>query len=398
MKVLLCDPFAYSEDYNQPLFAALKAAGVEVEYLTCENVHLPPEPEGAVPGRRFFFLRRSKRWLRAGRLPARLVKAAGAAEYFLDMRRLRRKAAREDAIVHLLWIKHPALDLLWGFLLGRGGRLVYTMHNALPHDREHAWNRFWYALYYRLPSRVIALAQAEIDKALRLVPGLAARVSLIPHGLLFEHVPERGRDAARADLSWGRDDKVVLFWGNIVPYKGLDDLLQAFLRVREPGLTLAVAGKWSMPAEVKERWLRAARADGRLALFDGTLEVGRVRDLLCAADLLILPYKRATQSGVGFAALRYGLPMLVTRTGALPELLPEGLRESAVVPPCEPERLAAAIAAFFRRSSAERAKVGTGLKAYAAERYRWDDIALKTLEVYRGLDRPGTRRSPRRRA
>lgn len=393
MKVLLCDPFAYSEDYNRPLFAALKSAGADIEYLTCENVHLPPEPEGAVPGRRFFFLRRSKRWLRSRRLPEKLVKAAGAVEYLLDMERLRRKAARESAVVHLLWIKHPAIDLLWGVLLGR--RLVYTMHNALPHDGEHAWNRLWYSLYYRLPSRVIALAQAEIDKALRLDAGLAERVDLIPHGLLFESVPARGRDDARADLSWGRDDKVVLFWGNIVPYKGLDDLLQAFLRVREPGLTLAVAGKWSLPADAKERWLRAARADGRLALFDGTLEVPRVRDLLCAADLLILPYKRATQSGVGFAALRYGLPMLVTRTGALPELLPDGLREASVVPPGEPERLAEAIAAFFRRPPSERSSLGSALKAYAAARYRWDDIALRTLEVYRRLDPAGTRRSPR---
>lgn len=393
MKVLLCDPFAYSEDYNRPLFAALRSAGLDAEYLTSENVHLPAEPEGAVPGRRFFFLRRSKRWLRGGRLPAPFAKAAGALEYFLDMGRLCRKASRERAVVHLIWIKHPVIDGFWGLVLRLQGRLVYTMHNALPHDGETAFNKAAYALYYRLPCRLIALARPEIDKAVALHRGLAERLTLIPHGLLFLDVPARAKPGARAALSWGAEKRVVLFWGNIVPYKGLDDLLAAFVRLRGPDYTLAVAGKWSLPAGAKAAWLSAARADGRLALYDGTLEPARVRDLLCAADLLVLPYREATQSGVGFAALRYGLPMVVTSAGALPELLPEELRERWVVPPRSPERLAEAIAAFFARPRGEREALGAGVRAYAAARYSWDGIALKTLEVYRGLEpRPaGTR-------
>lgn len=384
MKVLLCDPFAYSEDYNRPLFAALRAAGSDAEYLTSENVHLPPEPEGAVPGRRFFFLRRSKRWLRDGRLPPALAKAAGAVEYFLDMGRLCRKASRERALVHLMWIKHPVIDGFWGLVLRLQGRLVYTMHNALPHDAETAFNKAAYALYYRLPCRVIALARPEIDRALALHRGLQAR--LIPHGLLFLDVPERSKPGARAALSWGTEKRVVLFWGNIVPYKGLDDLLAAFLRLRGPDYILAVAGKWSLPPGAKARWLGAARADGRVALFDGTLPPERVRDLLCGADLLILPYREATQSGVGFAALRYGLPMVVTSAGALPELLPEAARGRCVVPPRSPELLAEAISGFFARPPREREALAAGLRAYAADRYSWDGIALKTLEVYRSLE------------
>lgn len=386
MKVLLCDPFAHSEDYNQPLFSALKSAGIDIEYLTSDNVFLPLEPEGAVPGRRYFFLRRSKAWLRRRLLPPALIKSLGALEYCVDMGRLYRKAAREGAVVHLLWIKHPALDLFWGLLFCRRGRFVYTMHNALPHDRESFLNRLAYALYYSLPDQIIALGRPEIDKALKLNGGLGRRMNLIPHGLLFLDVPERGKAGARAALARGRDEKLVLFWGNIFPYKGLDDLLTAFSRLSGPGVTLAVAGKWSVPAAVKQRWLREARATGRLTLFEGFLEASRVRDLLCAADLLILPYKEATQSGVGFAALRYGLPLLVTRTGSLPELLPEDLRARWVVPPSSPDRLAEAIAAFFAQSDEERAALGGRLKAYAARRYSWDAIARQTLEVYRRLD------------
>jgi len=384
MKVLLCDPFAYSGDYNRPLFAALRATGLDVEYLTSENVFLPREPEDAVPGRRYFFLRRSKSWLRRRILPGALVKALGALEYCLDIGRLRRKAAREGAVVHLMWIGHPAIDLFAGMLLGR---FVYTMHNALPHDRDTRMNRLSYGLYYRRPAEIIALCQPEIDKALELDRGLAKRMNLIPHGLLFLDVPERAKARVRAELRWGRGRKVVLFWGNIVPYKGLDDLLAAFKRLPGPEYTLAVAGRWSMPAEQKERWLAEARADGRLALFDGVLEPERVRDLLCAADLMILPYKRATQSGVGFTALRYGLPLLVTRTGSLPELLPEDLRGRWVVPPGAPEALARKIAAFFSQSEDEREALGARLKAYASERFSWDRIARRTVDVYRRLER-----------
>ena len=386
MKVLLCDPFGYSEDYNLPLFSALKDTGLDIEYLTSENTFLPRELEGAVPGRSYFFLRRSKAWLRLRLLPPALVKSFGALEYFFDLGRLYRKAVREGAVVHLLWIKHPAIDFFYGVLYGRLGRFVYTMHNALPHDGETFVNKLSYALYYRLPHQIIALGQPEIDKALELDRGLAKRMNHIPHGLLFQKVPEREKASARAELAWRRDEKIVLFWGNILPYKGIDDLLTAFSRLRDPGFTLAVAGKWSLPAAVKEQWLREARADGRVALFEGFLEASRVRDLLCAADLLILPYKQATQSGVGFAALRYGLPLLVTRTGSLPELLPEDFRGRWVVPPSSPDRLAAAIAAFFTQSADERAAAGTKLRSYAAARFSWDDIARRTLEVYRRLD------------
>jgi glycosyltransferase involved in cell wall biosynthesis len=384
MKVLLCDPFAYSGDYNRPLFEALKATGLDVEYLTSENVYLPREPEGAVPGRKYFFLRRSKSWLRRRIVPSAVVKVFGAFEYCLDLGRLHRKAAREGAVVHLQWIRHPVIDLFAGMLFGR---FVYTMHNALPHDRDTRINRLSYLLYYRMPAQIIALCQPEIDKALELDRGLEARMSLIPHGLLFLDVPERTKAAARADLSWSPGKKVVLFWGNIVPYKGLDDLLAAFKSLPGPEYTLAVAGRWSMPAERKERWLAEARADGRLALFDGVLEPERVRDLLCAADLMILPYKRATQSGVGFTALRYGLPLLVTRTGSLPELLPEALRDRWVVPPGSPEALAQRIAAFFSQSDEEREALGTRLTAYATERFSWDRIARRTVDVYRRLER-----------
>jgi glycosyltransferase involved in cell wall biosynthesis len=387
VKVLLCDPFAYSEDYNRPLLAALRATGLDVEYLTSENVYMPEEPEGVVPGRRFFFLRRSKDWLRRRILPPSLVKAFGTLEYALDMARLYRKAVREGAVVHLLWIGHPAIDLVPGLLLGRLGRFVYTMHNAFPHDRETFLNKLSYFLYYRLPDQIIALCQPEIDRVLALDRGLAKRMNLIPHGLLFLDVPERAKAGARAELSMARREKVVLFWGNILPYKGLDDLLTAFARLRDPGFKLAVAGKWSMPDAEKQRLLRRARADGRLTLFEGVLPASRVRDLLCAADLLILPYKRATQSGVGFTALRYGLPLVVTRTGSLPELLPEDLRGRWVVPPESPAELCEAISAFFTQSDGERAALGARLRSYATARFSWDEIASRTLEVYRRVDR-----------
>lgn len=387
MKVLLCDPFGYSEDYDLPLFSALKAAGLDIEYLTSENSFLPREAEDAVPGRKYFFLRSSKDWLRRRLLPPAAVKSLGAVEYLLDLGRLYRKARRERAVVHLLWIKHPAIDFVYGFLFGRLGRFVYTMHNALPHDAETWVNRISYGLYYRLPHQIVALGRPEIDKALELDRGLAGRMNHVPHGLLFLDVPEREKAGARAELTWRDDAKVVLFWGNVVPYKGIDDLLTAFSRLRDPRFSLAVAGKWSMPAAAKENWRRKAEADGRVRLFEGFLDSGRVRDLLCAADLIILPYKAATQSGVGFAALRYGLPLVVTQTGSLPELLPEDVRGRWVVPPGAPDKLAAAIDAFFAQSGDERAALGDRLRAYAADRYSWGEIARRTLEVYRRLDR-----------
>ena len=83
------------------------------------------------------------------------------------------------------------------------------------------------------------------------------------------------------------------------------------------------------------------------------------------------------------AALRYGLPLLVTRTGSLPELLPESERALWVVSPRSPDGLARAMAAFFAQTEGEREALGARLKSWGALQYSWADIARRTLDVYR---------------
>ena len=207
-----------------------------------------------------------------------------------------------------------------------GGRLVWTLHNVLPHEAKHVWAET--QLAQLLADRADAIhALAEItarqaSEVLRLDP---RKVVVIEHSSYLGRYPQWiSREAARAQLGFGPDDKVLVALGGIRPYKGLGRLLDVFheLADEDPALQLLVAGK---PAQTQETagLERRCEQSPRVRSEFSHVPDDQLQVWFGAADLAVLPYSRILNSGVFWLAQTFGLPIVGPRTGALLDLADE---------------------------------------------------------------------------
>jgi glycosyltransferase involved in cell wall biosynthesis len=215
-------------------------------------------------------------------------------------------------------------------------------------------------------------------------PELQHKLKHISIGLLFLDIPEKNKSDARLALRWHEQDKIVLFWGNIEPYKGLDNLLSAFdylKRSQESNIHLFIVGQWNIRGAMKYNMLANIHENRSITLINHYVSSEVARDLLCASDLLVLPYKTATQSAAGLSALRYGTPLIVTNTGSLPELLPTELREW-IIPPASPIEIANKIVRFFSLSSEQHCEISKKIVEHGIKNYSWGSIADRFMTIY----------------
>jgi glycosyltransferase involved in cell wall biosynthesis len=254
-----------------------------------------------------------------------------------------------------------------------GAVTVLLAHNLVPHERRPL-DRFLTGLVLRQSDGFLVASEA-VEKELReLVPGARARRVL--HPVYAQYAATESRAAARAALDLSGD--VLLFFGFVRPYKGLDTLLDALpiILARRPA-TLVVAGEFYEPIAPYRERVHALGLDARVRFLDRYLPDEDVRRLLAAADVCVLPYRSATQSGVLQVAYGAGCPVIATRVGGLPEFVAEGV-SGLLVPPEDPPALAQAVLDFF--AAGGRGAFEPGVRRHA-ERFSWDALAEALLEL-----------------
>jgi D-inositol-3-phosphate glycosyltransferase len=168
-----------------------------------------------------------------------------------------------------------------------------------------------------------------------------------PHPLYDTFGKPLPKNAAKKNLKLEQDTHYILFFGFIRDYKGLDLLLTAFAddRIRKRNLKLIVAGEfYTNPKPYTDLIEKFALGDSVIMQND-FIPDSMVADYFCAADLVVQPYKNATQSGVTQIAYHFDKPMVVTDTGGLSEIVPDGVTGFVVQP--EPSAIASAIIRFY---------------------------------------------------
>jgi glycosyltransferase involved in cell wall biosynthesis len=253
---------------------------------------------------------------------------------------------------------------------------VLTAHYVLPPDPS---SRQLAAARRLFGSMDAVVAHSEHGAArLREEVGLAAgRIRVIPHGAFdyLTHLPEE--KSLPAELQ-GAERPVILFFGLLRPYKGLDVLLEAFRRVE--GAELWIVGKPRM--ELGDLRRLATEAPGRVRFLTRFVEDAEIPAILRRADLLVLPYRDAEQSGVLYAGLAFGKPMVLSAVGGFPEVAATGAAQ--LVPPGDPEALGGALAELIDDEPA-RARLAAAARAAAAGPHSWEAAAARTLDLYREL-------------
>jgi glycosyltransferase involved in cell wall biosynthesis len=368
VRVHVVDPPAYTPPYDRALSAALARAGADVELWTSRFDYAPtPAADGVRVVEAFY--RRAP-----GAPGSRRRRAARLVEHVPDLLRYRRAAAVAD-VVHFQWLPVQALD--WALLTPRHPRLI-TAHDVLPREASPGQRAGQRALYARMDAVVV---HSEHGAArLRDEAGVdPAKVHVIAHGAFTELA---GLTPAPLPAELGARDggPVVLCFGLMRPYKGLDVLLEAWSRADlPPGAELWLVGRPRMdiaalrasaPAGV--RWVPRFVSDGELAA------------VFRAADLAVLPYRQIDQSGVLYTALAFGTPLLASAVGGFPDIAAHGAAE--LVPAGDAGALAAALGALLVDPE-RRAALGAAARRVAAPDgpYGWDTIARRTLALYESL-------------
>ena len=274
--------------------------------------------------------------------------------------------------------------VLIGFKLRRKP-IVITVHNILPHDK-YSFDEIVSRFLFKLCDHFIVHAsanEAQLQKIFHVPPD---RISVIPHGPLDFHVQEgKDRDEIRKAFGFSAKDKVILLFGAIRPYKGIDTALEAFSKVidENPDARLLIAGKLWEPWERYEEMIKNLNIADYVKTHLGYIPSDEVNDYFLASDLVILPYHHFdAQSGIGATALAFKKPMIVTDTGGLPEFVSDPFY---VVPPADIDALAGKIAVCL--SDPLRLAKMSKDSEIIADKISWKSIAAKTLSVYQNAIR-----------
>jgi len=370
LRVSLVDASAFTPPYDRSLAAALARAGADVELLTGRFLYGPvPEPEGYSVVEAFYG--RSTRM----ELGSRLRLPVKALEHGPDMLRARRRLAGAD-VVHWQWLTVPDLDR---HLLGsrRPGRpRVFTLHAPLPRPRQARAMARRRRLLESFDAVVVhtELAAERLREEAGIDPDL---LRVIPHGPMdyLTRLPHPTPLPAQLAAVEG---PVVLFFGLLRPYKGVDTLLEAFARIE--GAELWIAGMPRMPIEPLRELAR--RAGGTVRFLPRFISDPEIPALMERADVLALPYREIEQSGVLYTGLAFGKAMILGDVGGFAEI---GRRGAArLVPPGDPAALAAALGELIASAPEREALAAAARRAVEGE-YGWPAIARRTLELYRHL-------------
>jgi glycosyltransferase involved in cell wall biosynthesis len=207
-------------------------------------------------------------------------------------------------------------------------------------------------------------------------------VILSPHPLFDNYGVTIGRKDALSKLKLSSEDSFLLFFGFIRAYKGLDLLIEAFSdkRLRNRNLKLVIAGEFYEDAAPYRDLIKKKNLESEVIFFDHFISDNEVPLFFSVADLVVQPYKSATQSGVTQIAYYFEKPMLVTDVGGLREIVPDQKCGYVVKP--EAGAIADAIVDFFEN---DRKKAFTEGVKQEKEKFSWDKMTKAIGEVYRSI-------------
>ncbi len=257
-----------------------------------------------------------------------------------------------DLVIIRYWL--PFMGPAFGTILrkvkkNKHTRVLCIADNIIPHEKRPGDAQF--TKYFIKPVDVFVTMSKDVLKDVKTFTSKPAYFT--PHPVYDNYKEAVSRDEACKKLGLDSSKQYILFFGFIREYKGLDLLLEAMAdaRIKKTGIELIVAGEYyNKDAEANNsKIIEQRQLQNRVHLKTDFIPNDEVRYFFSAADLVVQPYKHATQSGITQIAYHFEKPMVVTNVGGLPEVVPDGMVGFVAEP--NPESIADAILKFFRPNS-----------------------------------------------
>jgi glycosyltransferase involved in cell wall biosynthesis len=368
-------------DYTAALVAALAEHGMAVDLATARD-HRYPDAPGVIVHRSFRYLRDDSPVGRVLRR-ARLGRVGNGVLFLAAIPRLVALARGADVVHTEGWEDLRLGVVAVAALRAAGATVVQTEHNTFERAASLEGTR---RILARLTARTIVHAQADVPRAYASERG---HTIVIPHGEyggLARTGGDGDRAAARAALGIPDGAPAVLLFGQLRADKGLGDLLRAARAV--PELHVIIAGEDLGAPTAEAAQLAAPELAGRVHLRAEFVPMADAADLFAAADAVVLPYPRASQSGVLLLAYGFSRAVVAYPVGGLAEAVQDGETGWLCARP-DPEALADALREVVAAGPQECARRGVAGRRLAETRFAWDAIAERTCEVYADAVAPG---------
>lgn len=374
--------------YSQGLALALASSGVDLDLIASDEFESPELHK--TPKIHFVNLRGEQSV--DATLPKKILRVL--VYYF----RLLIYAAKTRAkIFHILWNnKFEWFDrtLLMIFYKLLGKKVVLTAHNVNAGKRDgydSFFNDISLRFQYQLCDRIFVHTNRMKTELVSDFKVPSHKIVLIPYGW-NNAVPntELTSQEARRRLGLSEENKVILFFGNIAPYKGLEFLVSAFEGIAKSDrlVRLIIAGR---PRGPKDYWGQIKETIAHSSWRDQIIQrIEYISDedteiYFKAADILVLPYVYIFQSGVLFMAYSYGLPVIATDVGSLKEEIFEG-KTGFICEPKNPESLARSIGIYFQSDLYRKLETRRhAIQNFAKEKYSWNIVGNITAAAYSEL-------------
>ena len=348
--------------FNERLAYQYQAEGHEVEIVTFTLQY----PSFLFPGKSQYSDEPAPKGLKI----SRMLNAINPFSWLKTGRYIRRQ--KPDLLITKFWLPFmaPALGTVNRVAKLNGLRRVTILDNLVPHERRIG-DRMFARYFVKSIDAMVAMSQSVLDDADLFDPKHKKPRRLCLHPLYDHYGETLPKDVACSEMSIPSDGRYALFFGFIRDYKGLDLLLEAMSdpRMLELGVKLIVAGEfYGDPKPYLEQIERLGIAD-RVILKTDFIPDSEVNRYFCAADVVVQPYKTATQSGVTQIAFNFEKPMIVTRVGGLPEIVPNE-KVGFVVEP-DAKMIAEAIMRYYEENWQDR--LTEGVKA-EKKKYLWSNM------------------------
>jgi len=292
------------------------------------------------------------------------------------------KKIKPDIIVVRYWL--PFMGPCLGTILrkakkNRHTKVVCIADNVIPHEKRPGDKAFT-KYFLKSVDAFITMSEKVLKDLKIFAPNKPARFIAHP---LYDNFGEKITKAeARAHLKIDQDENIILFFGFIRKYKGLDILLESMKLLKDanninhaPDIKLLIAGEFYEDRKQYDDLIEKLDIKDYLILHTDFIPDSSVKYYLCAANLVIQPYRSATQSGVTPLAYHFEKPMIVTNVGGLPSLVPEG--KVGLIAEPDASSIAQKIIEYFINKKEEH------FTAYIAEekkKYSWSKMVEAIIE------------------
>lgn len=288
------------------------------------------------------------------------------------------KKQKPDFIVVRFWIPFmgPALGTICRIIRKKNIKVIAVTDNVIPHEKRVGDTAFT-KYFIKSCDGFITMSKAVLADLEKFTSSIHKKFLL--HPLYTSFGEKLNKQEARKKLNLDAEERTILFFGLIREYKGLDLLLEAMadLRLKEMSIKLLVAGEFYEDKKMYTDIIEKNNLQNNVILYDAFIPNEDVKNYFSATDLLALPYRSATQSGVTQVAFHFEKPVIVTNVGGLSEIIPHN--KCGYVVESNPKAIADAIIDYF--TNKREAAMSEAMKE-EKKKYDWSIFSNNIVNLY----------------